>query len=321
MLRSLCSLLRTGDRRPFCRAAQLTKSARCFGGLGGARPIPVNDISTGSKYSAEEAATRCKLAALYRLVDARGWSMGIYNHITARISATDEEFLVNPFGLLYDEVTASNLVKVDLAGTVLDQGSSPAGINLAGYVLHSAIHETRPDLLCALHVHLPEAVAVATMECGLMPVTQEALVIHGFAGVSYHDYQGILIHESEKKDIQQNLGEKNKVLILRNHGVVVCGSTVEEAYLLLDFFMLACQSQVAMMSAGEDGLVQVPSIAFENMLKMKEENKGVDTSRIREGKPTQFGQQDFEACMRKLDRAGYNTGYPYQCPELLTTGQ
>jgi len=332
MLRSVRSLLRLGDRGLVGRAAvcqrgaqapppvqaapvPLAVTARRFSNLNRGRPIQVNDLGTSSPYSPDEAATRCKLASLYRLIDARAWSLGIYNHITARINAQDEQFLVNPFGLLYDEVTASNLVRVDLAGTVLDKGSSAAGINLAGYVLHSAIHETRPDIMCAIHVHHPATVAVATMECGLMPVTQEALIVHGFAGVSSHDYQGILINAAEKTDIQQNLGEKNKILLLKNHGVVVCGSSIEEAYLLLDFFILACESQVALMAAGEEGIVQVPSIAFENMLKLKESGQSVDTAQ--EGKKVQFGQQDFEACMRRLDRAGVNTGYPYQAPELL----
>ncbi|XP_043232663.1 alpha-adducin-like [Amphibalanus amphitrite] len=321
MLRSLARLVRAAPPLPaetvLRRTPTVARLARPFGSLPGLRPIAINDLGADCPYSAEEQAVRCKLASLYRLVDARGWSMGIYNHITARITASDEHFLVNPFGLLYDEVTASNLVRVDLAGAVLDPGSSAAGVNLAGYVLHSAIHETRPDVMCALHVHLPDAIAVSTMQCGLLPITQEALVVHGFAGVSYHDYQGILINSAEKKDIQENLGPKNKVLVLRNHGVVVCGETVEEAYLLLDFFMIACQSQVAMMAAGVDGLAQISSVAFENMLKMKEEAKGVDTKTISEGKALQFGQQDFEACMRKLDRAGLSTGYPYRRPELL----
>ncbi|KAF0292902.1 Alpha-adducin [Amphibalanus amphitrite] len=331
MLRSLARLVRAAPPLPaetvLRRTPTVARLARPFGSLPGLRPIAINDLGADCPYSAEEQAVRCKLASLYRLVDARGWSMGIYNHITARITASDEHFLVNPFGLLYDEVTASNLVRLDLAGTVLDPGSSAAGVNLAGYV--------------------------STMQCGLLPITQEALVVHGFAGVSYHDYQGILINSAEKKDIQENLGPKNKVLtpsqlvfpsvqvlipsvqvlvppvqvlipsqwlipsvqvltpsqwlipfrpsvqalipsqwlipsvqvltpsqwlipfrpsvqvlVLRNHGVVVCGETVEEAYLLLDFFMIACQSQVAMMAAGVDGLAQISSVAFENMLKV-----------------------------------------------------
>ena len=324
MLRSWCRLACPAVRQGAAtetllqRVQPAASATRRFVTTPGLRPIPVNDLASDSTFSAEEATTRCKLASLYRLVDARGWSMGIYNHITARISAHDEQFLVNPFGLLYEEVTASSLVTLDLAGTVLHPGSSAAGVNLAGYVLHSAIHETRPDIMCALHVHLPDAVAVSSMQCGLLPITQEALVVHGVAGVRYHDYQGILINAAEKKDIQENLGTKNKVLILRNHGVVVCGETVEEAYLLLDSFVIACQSQVAMMAAGVDQLVQVSSVALENMIKMNQGGKSVDTKEIAEGKQYQFGQQDFEACMRKLDRAGLNTGYPYQRPELLS---
>ena len=320
MLRSWCRLagatVRQGSAGEVLLQGRSRPAAAASRRPLGTLPIPINDLDLPS-YSAEEAITRCKLAALYRLVHVRGWSMGIYNHITARISAGDERFLVNPFGLLYDEVTAANLVTLDLAGNVLDAGSSAAGVNLAGYVLHSAIHEARPDIMCAVHVHLPVAVAVSSMKCGLLPVTQEALIVHSMAGVSYHNYQGILVNTAERSDIQRNLGVNNKVLILRNHGVVVCGETVEEAYLLLDFFVIACQSQVAMMSAGVEGLTKISDVAFENMLKMKREAKGVDTKSIAEGRRMQFGQPDFEACMRKLDRAGFNTGYPYQRPELL----
>lgn len=289
----------------------------------------IDDFSDDERqqYSPEEIRVRCKLASLYRLVDRRGWSMGIYNHITAHLPHQSNAYLLNVFGTRYDEVTASSLVTVDGDGNMLNAGSwssssstGSVGVNRAGYVLHSAVHQYRPDLVCAIHVHVPEVVAVSCMRCGLLPLSQEAIIVEQFGGVSYHDYQGVLINETEKKDIQNNLGPKNKVLFLCNHGVVVCGESVEETYLLLDTLVLACCSQVAALSAGRENLVLPDKSAIDRIAQMKADRTHIDTEAARRHQPFDFGQQDFEAWMRRLDSEGLRTGYDYRRPELLTIG-
>ncbi|VDK49436.1 unnamed protein product [Anisakis simplex] len=207
--------------------------------IGSASVLPVADLRGNDKYTKAEKLLRNKLASLYRLVDLFQWSQGIYNHITLRLSDDTDEILINPFGLLYHEITASSLVKVNLDGEILDHGSTKLGINQAGYVLHSAIHRARPDVRCVLHMHTAVVSAVSSMKCGLLPISQEAMII---GPVAYHDYQGILNEESERQSIIDDLGEKN-VMLLRNHGFVACGESVEEALHLAFHTIIACESQ------------------------------------------------------------------------------
>ncbi len=218
--------------------------------------IPVNDIRglEGMGYTKAEKQLRCKLAAAYRLVDLFGWSQGIYNHITQRISQDTEHFLLNPFGMLYSEVTASSLVKVNMQGAVVEGGTTNFGVSVAGFTLHSAIHAARPDLKAIIHVHYPSVVAVSACKNGLMPLSQEACIL---GNVSYHTYSGILIEPSEKDTIVKDLGVHNKVMLLRNHGAVCCGETIEEAVFYAYHLVLACDTQLKMAPMGLDNLVLI----------------------------------------------------------------
>ena len=173
----------------------------------GSSPVPIADLKGNENYPKEERILRNKLASLYRLVDLFQWSQGIYNHITVRLPGTEPpEILINPFGLLYHEITASSLVKINIAGDILDNGSTKLGINKAGYVLHSAIHNARPDVKCVLHLHTAVVSAVSSMKCGLLPICQEAMII---GPVAYHDYQGIVSDEEERASLVEDLGDKN----------------------------------------------------------------------------------------------------------------
>merc|ERR1719348_874452 len=218
--------------------------------------VPINDIRgiDSMVYAKGEKLLRCKLAAVYRLIDLNGWSQGIYNHITARISQDSEHFLLNPFGLMYSEITASSLAKVNMQGEVVEEGTTNFGVNQAGFLLHSAIHQGRPDIKCILHLHTPSIVAVSTMKCGLLPLCQEACLI---GDLSYHSYNGIVVDPAERDSIGKDLGPNNKVMFLRNHGVVCCGKTIEEAYLNTVHTVLACDTQLKMMPLGLDNLVLI----------------------------------------------------------------
>ncbi|XP_021961097.1 protein hu-li tai shao isoform X3 [Folsomia candida] len=304
-----------------------TNSWRGNGFRGGSCAIPINDIRgiDTIAYAKGEKVMRCKLAAVYRLVDLYGWSQNIYNHITLRVSHDEAHFLINPFGMLYNEMTASSLVKVDLQGNVVEPGTTNLGVNIAGFTLHSAIHAHRPDLKCIIHLHLPTVIAISSLKCGLLPLSQEAAIV---GDVSYHEYQGILVDPAEKDLIIRNLGPFNKVMFLRNHGVVCCGESVEEAFMNTYLTVLACETQMKLMPLGLDNVIvmsdEARKRAFETAhsgggggVNSKEE--GVISTA--EGKPEgkkerkwRFGEQEFEALMRSLDNAGYRTGYIYRQP-------
>ncbi|XP_065919585.1 alpha-adducin-like isoform X1 [Dysidea avara] len=274
--------------------------------------IPINDLRevNASKYTEAERDLRCKLAALYRLVDRFGWGHIIYNHITVKMSQDKEQFLINPFGLMYSEVTASSLVKVDLAGNTLDPGSTQLGCNKAGYMIHSAIHEGRPEIQCVIHLHSGPGAAVSAMSCGLLPISQEALIV---GGVSYHNYRGIVVDEEEKQELIKDLGPTNKVMILRNHGLVALGSTIEEAFHYLFNLVRACEVQVQALSCGIANLLQVPLDVCGQVQNVVEKGGGgVSSCKI-----WGVGDLEFEALMRMLDNQGYNTGYPYKGMKLL----
>ncbi|XP_053407848.1 gamma-adducin-like isoform X9 [Mercenaria mercenaria] len=281
-------------------------------GSGTTPVIPVSDIkgTEAMSYTKQEKALRCKLASCYRLVDNNGWTHSIYNHITARISQDQEHFLINPFGMNYSEITASSLVKVDIRGEVLDPGSTTLGINQAGFNLHSAIHQFRPDIKCIIHLHLPSVVAVSGMKCGFLPLSQESLIC---GEVSYHDYNGILVDPSERETLQRNLGPINKVMVLRNHGIVACGSSIEEAYHYAFNVVNACNSQIQAIPAGVDNLILVSQeIKQKTFTTANQGGGGVDSS----GKKWKIGELEFEAQMRLMDNAGYRTGYSYKHPNI-----
>ncbi|CAK6433345.1 unnamed protein product [Pipistrellus nathusii] len=274
---------------------------------------PVNDLrgSDSIAYDKGEKLLRCKLAAFYRLADLFGWSQLIYNHITTRVSSEQEQFLIVPFGLLYSEVTASSLVKINLQGDVVDRGSTNLGVNQAGFTLHSAIYAARPDVKCVVHIHTPAGAAVSAMKCGLLPISPEALSL---GEVAYHDYHGILVDEEEKVLIQKNLGPKSKVLILRNHGLVSVGESVEEAFYYIHNLVVACEIQVRTLasSGGPDNLVLLDPGKY----KAKSRSPGAPAGESTAPPKWLIGEQEFEALMRMLDNLGYRTGYPYRYPAL-----
>ncbi|KAJ3605301.1 hypothetical protein NHX12_027350 [Muraenolepis orangiensis] len=259
---------------------------------------PVNDLrgSDSISYEKGEKLLRCKLAAFYRLADLLNWSQLIYNHITVRVNQDLENFLIIPFGLLYSEVTASSLVKVNLQGEIVDRGSTNLGVNTAGFTLHSAIFNLRPDIKCIVHVHSSAGAAVSAMKCGLLPISPEALSL---GEVSYHDYHGILVDGEEAALIQESLGATSKVMILRNHGLVALGETVEEAFYYIHNLITACEIQYKhrprVPETPADGAATHPK--------------------------WQVGEQEFEALMRMLDNLGYRTGYPFRCPALQGKGK
>ncbi|KAM4709494.1 alpha-adducin isoform 2-T2 [Discoglossus pictus] len=274
---------------------------------------PVNDLrgSDSIAYEKGEKLLRCKLAAFYRLADLFGWSQLIYNHITVRVSSEQEHFLIVPFGLLYSEVTASSLVKINLQGEMIDRGSTNLGVNKAGFTLHSAIYAARPDVKCIVHIHTPAGAAVSAMKCGLLPLSPESLSL---GEVAYHDYHGILVNEEEKVLIQKNLGPRSKVLILRNHGLVTMGETVEEAFYYIHNLMSACEIQVRTLASagGPDNLVLLDPEKYKKSRSPESpagEGGGSHPKWL-------VGEQEFEALMRMLDNLGYRTGYPYRCPSL-----
>ncbi|XP_015276143.1 PREDICTED: alpha-adducin isoform X6 [Gekko japonicus] len=275
---------------------------------------PVNDLrgSDSIAYDKGEKLLRCKLAAFYRLADLFGWSQLIYNHITVRVNSEQEHFLIVPFGLLYSEVTASSLVKINIQGDVIDRGSTNLGVNQAGFTLHSAIYAARPDIKCIVHIHTPAGAAVSAMKCGLLPLSPEALSL---GEVAYHDYHGILVDEEEKVLIQKNLGPKSKVLILRNHGLVSVGESVEEAFYYIHNLVVACEIQVRTLTSagGPDNLVLLDPGKYKAKSRCHESPEGEGTASHLKW---QTGEQEFEALMRMLDNLGYRTGYPYRCPAL-----
>ncbi|XP_068609214.1 alpha-adducin [Brachionichthys hirsutus] len=279
---------------------------------------PVNDLrgSDSISYDKGEKLLRCKLAAFYRVADLFGWSQLIYNHLTVRVNSEPDRFLIVPMGLLYSEVTASSLVKINFEGEIVDRGSTNLGINQAGFTLHSAIYAARPDVQCIVHIHTHAGAAVSAMKCGLLPISPEALSL---GEVAYHDYQGIVLDLNEGPVVQKNLGPSSKVLILRNHGLVSVGETVEEAFHYIHNLVAACEIQVRTLASagGPDNLVMLDPVKYKARPRVPAP-AGDGSSSYPQWKT---GEQEFEALMRMLDNLGYRTGYPYRCPALRDKGK
>jgi len=202
--------------------------------------------SLENRVSAEEWQLRCDLAACYRLVAAYGWSDLVFTHISARIPGPEHQFLINPYGLLFDEITASSLVKVDQECRKLSD--SPFPVNPAGFVIHSAIHQVRDDAGCVLHTHSRAGVAVAAQKCGVLPISQQATFV--LSSLAYHDYEGVALRDDEKPRLQADLGSAN-YLMLRNHGLLTVGRTVADAFLLMYTFENTCRIQIDAQAGGE----------------------------------------------------------------------
>ncbi|MGE0152497.1 MAG: class II aldolase/adducin family protein [Reyranellaceae bacterium] len=215
----------------------------------------VSVASTGksgaARFSEAEWKTRLDLAACYRLVHRFGMTDLIYNHITAKIPGTDHQYLINPYGHYYSEITASSLIRIDLDGNILDD--TPYEINPAGYVIHSAIHGGRPDIQCVIHTHSRAGTVVSALEEGLIPIAQGGFQFYN--RVAYHNYEGFAVDENERKSLVADLGRRS-VMILRNHGVLTCGRSVSEAFRLMYYLEQACRLQIEMMATG--GRLRLP---------------------------------------------------------------
>ena len=202
--------------------------------------------------SPEERAVRVDLAACYRLVARYGWEDLVFTHISARVPGAGDQFLINPYGLFFDEITASSLVKVDLQGNKLDE--SPYEVNPAGFVIHSAIHAARHDAQCVFHTHTLNGVAVSTQRAGLLPISQHALFV--LPRLAYHDFEGPALNDDEKPRLVADLGDKTS-LILRNHGLLTVGETVADAWVAMYYLEASCTIQVRAQSGGGE-LIPVP---------------------------------------------------------------
>ncbi len=234
-------------------------------------------------YEAEERQIRVQLAACYRLMHRYAMSDLIYTHVSARLPGPDGHFLFNPYGLMFDEITASNLVEVDREGNVVGDGEWP--VNRAGYVIHSAVLDGRTDVQCALHTHTRAGVAVSTLACGLLPISQHAMQFHD--RIAYHDYEGIACDLDERQRLVADLGDKN-AMVLRNHGLLTVGPSVGDAFLTMFNLEQSCKIQIDAMRSGAD-LVYPSAEVCEHAARQFEQGANVE-------KPA------WAALIRQLDR-------------------
>jgi ribulose-5-phosphate 4-epimerase/fuculose-1-phosphate aldolase len=223
-------------------------------------PVTAADTSQRNRIDPAERAVRVDLAACYRLAAHFRLTDLVYTHISARVPGPQAHFLINAYGLLFDEITAGNLVKVTLDGDIVDDPSG-LGINPAGYLIHSAVHRARHDVGCVMHTHTTAGLAVAAQLHGLLPLTQHAMRFTGC--LAYHDYEGIALDADEQERLVNDLGTNN-AMILRNHGLLVCGPTVHDAFDLMIHLERACQAQVAALAGGQE-LVMPPTAVAEKV--------------------------------------------------------
>jgi ribulose-5-phosphate 4-epimerase/fuculose-1-phosphate aldolase len=254
----------------------------------------MNDVHQPAKpgVTAAEWERRVDLAACYRLVAMFGWDDLIFTHISARVPGPEHHFLINPYGLLFSEITASSLVKVDLDGNVLGDGA--AEINPAGFVIHSAIHAARDDAACVLHVHSINGIAVSAQAEGLLPLSQQSTVV--LTSLAYHDYEGIALKDDEKPRLVRDLGDR-RFLMLRNHGLLTVGGSVADAFLSMYFFEAACMIQVRAQAGGGALRLIGDDVLAGAHVQFSRVTKGVG------------GRLAWPALLRKLDRCdpGYRS--------------
>jgi ribulose-5-phosphate 4-epimerase/fuculose-1-phosphate aldolase len=236
--------------------------------------------------SPEEWQVRVDLAACYRLMPLFGMSDLVYNHITARIPGREERLLINPYGLMYEEITASSLVTIDLAGNVLFNPDSDCGINQAGYVIHSAVHGARHDVGCVIHTHTRAGMAVSALKCGLLPLTQTAM---RFGNVTYHDYESVAIDLDEQKRLVGDLGTSD-VMVLRNHGLLAVGPNIAQAFNAMYWLEMACRAQVDAMACNTELQLPSPEVVVKTAHLYRPETR----------RP--FGLMEWPAMLRYLDR-------------------
>jgi ribulose-5-phosphate 4-epimerase/fuculose-1-phosphate aldolase len=245
--------------------------------------------SMKERCSAQEWQARVDLAACYRLVNLYGMSDMMANHISCHVPGEPGAFLINAYGMMYEEITASSLIKIDTHGNILstpDFGDLNYGINKAGYVIHSAVHDARPEVACVIHTHSWASMAVSALECGLLPITQTAM---RFLKIGYHDYQGVVLDNEEKASLLADLGQ-GEALMLRNHGALVVGRSVGEAFNWMHRLELSCHSQLAAMACNTP-LVKVALPVLEETW-----------NNYQPGTRRPYGLMEWPALLRKLDR-------------------
>ena len=242
--------------------------------------------SLRERVSAEEWQARVDLAACYRLVHHYRMDDLVYNHISARVPGEEGHFLINAYGMTYDEITASSLVKIDFDGNVVLDSGTGYGINLAGFVIHSAVHRGRDDVACVIHTHTPAGMAVSAMECGLLPLTQNAMF---FSGVGMHAYEGPAVDLDEQKRLVRDLGHHD-AMILRNHGLLAVGRTIPEAFVTMYWLERACQAQV--LAVGSNEKLRVPEA----------KTIQVTNDRYKPGQRRKIGELEWAGLLRLLER-------------------
>lgn len=218
-----------------------------------ARPDP----KARGRFSSEEWQVRVDLAAAYQLAHLFRWTDLIYTHFSARVPGS-EDFLINPYGLMFDEITASCLVRIDARGRVKEDPLG-LGYNEAGFVIHGCVHEARPEINCVLHTHTRAGVAVSAMKCGLLPISQHAQLVQ--QQITYHDYEGIALELDERARLARDLGKTSKAMILRNHGLLTLGRTVSEAWEIMYYLDCACQIQVDACAGGMENVLEMSPTA------------------------------------------------------------
>ncbi|XP_042605075.1 gamma-adducin-like isoform X1 [Cyprinus carpio] len=272
---------------------------------------PINDMFSmeSSTVVKGEKQIRCKLASLYRLVDLFNWAHFTSCYVTVRVSKEQDHILIIPRGLSFAEASASNLVKMNIIGDVINQGSTNLQIDAAGFSPHAAIYSVRPDVRCVIHISTPATAAVSSMKCGLLPISQEALIL---GDIAYYNYQGSLDEQEDRIELQKALGPSAKVLVLRNHGVVALGETIEEAFHYIYNAQFACEIQVNAFSCAGG----VENLIVLDLEKYRSRTQGVAEAGVNMGSQHKWrlGELEFESLMRMLDNLGYRTGYTYRHP-------
>jgi ribulose-5-phosphate 4-epimerase/fuculose-1-phosphate aldolase len=251
--------------------------------------------SIREEVSPEEWQVRVDLAACYRLVDRYGMTDLIYNHITARVPGPEHHLLINLYGLLYKEITASSLVKIDLEGNIVWKPDTDYGINKSGYVIHGAIHRARKDVTCVMHTHTPAGMAVAAMKCGLLPLSQTAIRFVGHIG--YHEYEGPATELEERERLVRDLGPHD-AMILRSHGLLACGATIQQAFNTMYQLEMSCRAQVDAMAARTD-LLMPPKEVLEKTAHF-----------YQPGTRRPYGILEWPAMLRLLAAETGSSGYP-----------
>ncbi len=269
-------------KKPVANAAMTSRSV-----MGMQAPSVVQSRPVRDQVSGEEWQTRVNLAAAYRLMVRFGLSDMIYNHLTARVPDNSDEFLINAYGLHYSEITASNLHRLNHEGEITLRGNSHYGINFPGFIIHGAVHQARSDVNCIVHSHTRAGIAVSAMKAGLLPLSLAGMRFSNHIG--YHDCEGIVVNMDERESLVRDLGPHN-ALMLRNHGLLVCGPTIPEAFNSHYMLEQACKIQVDAMSAGTELVIPPPEVVAQT------------AHMFEPGVRRAFGVMEWEALLRQLDR-------------------